>query len=114
MHLTLNKIYEILHEAEEHNFESEANCLYYIVSFYEDQVSIYEVEEYHYDGDNWGEIDVTSNKHKITSIPVTIEEYLKIILQYVKIISEFNGKEILKYEFPYVGHQVYFMEGEIN
>lgn len=111
--MLLYDIYKILHEVEECNWESEANALYYIVTYIDNQVIIYEVEDYHFDGDNWGEIDVKSYKRKIGHIDVSIEEYLQAVCMYANNMAQSNGKEIMEFEYPYVSHSITFTEGKI-
>lgn len=110
----LYDICSTLHEREEYNFESEANCLYYIVTYTDNKVEIYEVEEYHFDGDDWGTIDVKSNKLLIDTIGCTIEDYLDAILIYARNMSQECGKEIMRYEYPYVLHGIVFRRGKIG
>lgn len=112
--MLLDNIYEILHKREEFNFESEANRLYYVVTYDENQIKIYEVEEYHYDGDNWGEIETKSHTHLLEEWYVSIEEYLDSVLRYARIMSQGDiGRQIMEYEFPYVGYSVIFKRGDV-
>lgn len=106
--MLLNKIYDVLKEREECNWESEANSLYYIVTYIDNQVIIYEIEEYHFDGDNFGEIDVKNYKHQIGNIDANIEEYVQAICTYANYVAQSNGKEIIAYEYGYLSHGIYF------
>ena len=111
--MLLNDIYESLHEREEVNFESEANMLYYVVTYNENRVEIYEIEEYHYDGDNWGEIETKQNKYLYHTIEASIEEYLDAVIHFANIMSQDCGNEIMRYEYPYVLHGLQFHRGKI-
>ena len=109
----LNQIYTKLHAREEFNCESEADGLFYIVTYDNNQVEIYEVEKYLFRGDEWGTLDAKYNEHLIETIKVSIEEYLDAVILYANNMSHPNGDEIMKYEYPYVGHSVEFNRGGI-
>ena len=111
--MLLNDIYTILHDRDECNYESEANCLYYIVTYNNNQVELYEIEEYNFNGDNWGEIEVKANKYLIGTIKTSITEYLDAVITYANTMSHPNAKQIIEFEYPYVGHSIEFKQGEL-
>lgn len=111
--MLLYDIYKILHEKDKSNFESEANSLYYIVTYVNNKVMLYEVEEYHFDGDDWGTIDVKHNIRNFKEIEVPIEEYVQAVCIFGNTMAHSHGREIMEYEYPYVSHRIEFKVGEL-
>ena len=84
--MLLNDIVQAIHENEETEWESEAPYHHYNVKYDVDtkRLEVYFVEEYHYDGDNWGEIEARYVETKVFFAEfISAEKYINLLVSIV-------------------------------
>ena len=77
----LQKVKEI---EEEVLFDVEAPSHYYDINYENGKIILRENDEYHFNGDEWGEIEVKTNTYIIGEFDCTIEEYINFIICFYK------------------------------
>ena len=95
--MLLNDIVEAINENEETAWESEAPFTYYEVEYDIEvkRVEVFFVEEYHYDGDNWGEIETKCNKRRIFFAEhILPQKYMNLLIYVVN-----ADQQELEYEY---------------
>lgn len=65
-------------------FDVEAPSHWYAITYENNKLILLEIDEYHFNGDEWGEVEVKINKSKIKEINCTLEEYLKLVIRFFK------------------------------
>lgn len=96
--MIINDVLKIIDKMEnEVLFDVEAPAHWYLIEYDWDNSNlvIYEIDEYSYNGDEWGEIIVKHNKTKIESIRLTNRMYTDFLIQFFK-----RKIEYIKYEYP--------------
>lgn len=88
-------------------FDVEAPAHWYEVTYENEQLIIYEIDEYHENGDEWGEMITKCNQYKIESINCSIEEYLKFVVRFFK-------QKIMYIEYKYPEKNHYIMKIDIR
>lgn len=93
----LNEIITNVKEYEEEIlFDVEAPEHWYEVEFKKDEVILYEVDEYHYNGDEWGEIKTSTTSNEINNWKCTLEEFTNFVIQFFKWNKEYKNLIIIK------------------
>lgn len=84
--MLLKDIIKTIQENEEFEWESEAHSIFYNVKYDVEskRVSVDFVEEYHYNGDNWGEIDSKATEHEIFFAEhISAEHYINMLISLI-------------------------------
>ncbi len=84
--MLINDIVKTVQDYEENEWDSEARFKFYNVAYDTKTkiVKVFFVEEYHFDGDNWGEIETKSNARKILELEdVSAETYINMLVSVV-------------------------------
>lgn len=76
-------------------FDVEAPSHWYNIAYKDNKLIIQEVDDYQYDGDEWGEIYTKSNVSQIHEIECTLEEYLQFVIHFF-----YQKIEYIQYEYP--------------
>ncbi len=76
-------------------FDVEAPSHWYCVTYDNDKIILQEIDEYHYNGDEWGEICTKTNVCKIDEFECTLTEYVNFVIRF------FNEKMLyVQHEYP--------------
>ena len=83
-------------EIEENvTYDVEAPSHWYAISYENNKLKLSEIDEYHENGDEWGEMITKTNVCKIKEYECTLEEYLKFVIRF------FNAKMLYEqHEYP--------------
>lgn len=94
--MTFNNVINVVREYEEEVlFDVEAPDHWYSITYENNKLKLSEVDEYHQNGDEWGEIITKTNVYKIEEYKCTLEEYLKFVIRF------FNAKMLYRqHEYP--------------
>ena len=103
--MLIEDIVEAIEENEEWAWESEARFKYYSLTYDVEtkRLELYFIEEYHFDGDNWGEIE-----KKISKSRVFYAEYIRAEMYINLLISIINNREELEHLFGSALNKVRF------
>lgn len=100
--MLFTNVLEIVGEIErEVLFDVEAPTHWYEVNYENNQLIIYEIDEYYENSDVWGEMTTKFNREKIETINCSIEEYLKFVIHF------FRQKIIyIEHKYPAKNHYI--------
>ena len=105
----LRNIFNIIIERESDNFDCDADNIHFIVVYRNNRVEIYEVEDYFIrSSEDWGVIDVKSNKSLIATLDVSMSDYLSSVCMYANKVSHSYGDMIIEEDYGNVYHEVKF------
>ena len=83
MSLNYNNIMKVIQNTEEEVlFDVEAPAYWYEIEFNNDELIIYEVDEYHFDGDEWGTIETKTNTTEIKKFECSLIEFTNFVIQF--------------------------------
>lgn len=83
MSLNYNNIMKVIQNIEEEVlFDVEAPAYWYEIEFNNDELIIYEVDEYHFDGDEWGTIETKTNTTEIKKFECSLIEFTNFVIQF--------------------------------
>lgn len=63
-------------------FDVEAPMHWYEIEFKDDELIIYEIDEYHFDGDEWGTIDSKEIQTSIKEFECSLKEFTNFVIQF--------------------------------
>lgn len=88
----ISKILKIINDY--HNdvmFDTEANHVEYRVEYFHDHVGIFEVDVYRRPGEDFGEVEQTSNAHKIAMMDnVELKDFTRMLIDYMEFEQEWR------------------------
>ena len=67
---------------EEVLFDVEAPEHWYEIEYVNNHLIIYEIDEYHYNGDEWGEIRTSTNQTAIKEFECSLKEFANFVIQF--------------------------------
>ena len=83
MNYNYNNVMKVIQNIEEEVlFDVEAPAHWYEIKFNNDELIIYEVDEYHFDGDEWGAIETKTNTTEIERFECSLVEFTNFVIQY--------------------------------
>ena len=83
MGYSYNNVMKVIQNIEEEVlFDVEAPAHWYEIKFNNDELIIYEVDEYHFDGDEWGTIETKTNTTEIERFECSLVEFTNFVIQY--------------------------------
>lgn len=90
------KVIDKINEYEENlMYNTECNSYYYLIDYKNKTLIINEVDEYEFDGDEWGEIETKINIIKIKEIECNEIEFINFLIRF------YNTRETyIKFEYP--------------
>ena len=78
-----NNVMKVIQNIEEEVlFDVEAPAYWYEIEFNNDELIIYEVDEYHFDGDEWGTIETKTNTTEIKRFECSLIEFTNFVIQF--------------------------------
>lgn len=91
-----NDVIKVVKEYEEEVlFDVEAQYYWYSITYENNKLKLSEIDEYHENGDEWGEIITKTNVYKIKEYECTLKEYLKFVIRF------FNAKILYRqHKYP--------------
>ena len=83
MGYSYNNVMKVIQNIEEEVlFDVEAPAHWYEIKFNNDELIIYEVDEYHFDRDEWGKIETKTNTTEIERFKCSLIEFTNFVIQY--------------------------------
>ena len=67
---------------EEVLFDVEAPEHWYEIEFKDNKLIVYEIDEYHFNGDEWGEIEIRTNTTEIEEYECSLVEFTNFVIQF--------------------------------
>jgi hypothetical protein len=104
--MLIDKILNAISETEEWVWESEAPFTYYNIKYdiKNKEVEVSFIEEYHYDGDNWGEIETMSDENPFyTEVNVSEKDFINLL------ITVTNSRQELDYRYGTIVNKINFV-----
>ena len=104
--MLIDDIFEAINQHEEWEWESEAPFHHYEIEYdvEANRIEIFFIEEYHFDGDNWGEIDTKIIKTKVFFAEyISAEKYINLL------ISMFNNRRELEHLYGTSPNKIRFV-----
>lgn len=83
MGYSYNNVIKVIQNIEEEVlFDVEAPAHWYEIEFNDDELIIYEIDEYHFDGDEWGTIETKANITEIKRFECSLIEFTNFVIQF--------------------------------
>ena len=83
MGYSYNNVMKVIQNIEEEVlFDVEAPVHWYEIEFNDNELIIYEVDEYHFDGDEWGEIKTSTVYDELKTFDCSLKDFTNFVIQF--------------------------------